>query len=70
MLRNGIKERSAFENSRFPKKKREKKPTNIYKIKLKNKTAGMFREEEGVRIVEGGEDCLLVCFFVCLFIKS
>ena len=30
----------------------------------------MFREEEGVKIVEGGEDCLLVCFFVCLFIKS
>ena len=30
----------------------------------------MFREEEGVRIVEGGEDCLLVFFFVCLFIKS
>ena len=26
----------------------------------------MFREEEGVRVVEGGEDCLLVCFFVYL----
>lgn len=32
MLRNGIKERSAFENSRFPKKKGKK--TNQY---LENK---------------------------------
>ena len=61
MLRSGIKERYAFENSRFPKKKKGKKNQPISR-KTKNKTAEIFKEEEGVRIVEGGEDCLLVCF--------
>lgn len=35
MLRNGIKERSAFENSRFPKKKREKKTNQYLENKIK-----------------------------------
>ena len=35
MLRNGIKERSAFENSRFPNKKRETKTNQYLENKIK-----------------------------------